>query len=255
MTALNYLILFCALAICSLVAVSIANEKERRVKAIRHQLRTLKRRVELLEELVIEVDLLVESRDITKHINDEIINLLDSMLQLDSRASYLYASLANAENRGTAFSSHSTPKTLKRLQENDADIAKARLYLTEAGRTLKHQQNTGKITLEEVQRLLQELNWAYLMVEVITHIAQGHRAINRNDTPHAHGFYKRAQNALLQSTHPDLRRLSMIDEINEILKGTRSALSFDLMPEHQYNPEENKYFDPTSTKKKPDKHE
>ncbi len=238
MTALAYLVLFCVLAMFSLVAVSIANERDRRSRLIRSKLKGLKRKVDELEELVIEVEMMVESRAIAKLINDEIIDMLHAMIKLDTSASYLHASLANAEKRGADLADESLPHTIDRMRESDSKIARGQHFLTEAGRVLKHQHAVGHISLEENNLFLSQLNWAFLMVDVISHIGQGHKAINRSDILSGHAFYKRAQQTLAQSAHSDPRRHRMIKELSEILNNRRKSLSRDLMPETQFNPDE-----------------
>ncbi|BFM16092.1 hypothetical protein R50073_22750 [Maricurvus nonylphenolicus] len=238
MTALAYLVLFCIIAIGSLIAVSVANERERRTRLIRRKLKDLKRKVDELEELVIEVDLLVESRAIAKIINDEIIDMLQAMIKLDPSATYLHANLGNAEKRSEELSNESQERTLSRLRESDSQIARAQHLLNEAGRVLKHQHAIGNISLEENNLFITQLSWSYLMVDVVSHIAQGHKALNRSDILTAHAFYKRAQQTLSQSAHSDHRRHRMIKELGEILSNRRKSLSTDLMPETHFNPDE-----------------
>ena len=76
------------------------------------------------------------------------------------------------------------------------------------------------------------------MVGAISHIGQGHKAAIRGDMLSAHAFYKKAQQLLIQSPHPEPRRRRMIKELGEILSNKRKSLSLDLMPEDFYNPEQ-----------------
>ncbi|NIB41291.1 hypothetical protein HBA55_16940 [Pseudomaricurvus alkylphenolicus] len=238
MSAFASLVIFCALAVLSLVTVSVINEREKRQKALMQKIKRLKHRARELEELVVEVDLLVESRAIARLINEEILELILAMKAADESATYLDASYQAAIARSENLADEGQVVTIDRLKGSDAQIARSQRSLEEAAGVIRKQQRSGKISLEEMNIFLSELSWAHLMVDVISHVAQGHRAINRNDVLSGHAFYKKAQQLLMQSAHSDKRRHRMIKELAEILSNRRRALSEDLMPETRINPEE-----------------
>ncbi len=231
------LIVFCALALASLLTVSLVNRKQHRTQVMRQKLKKLKRRIEDLEDLVVMLDQLVESRAIAKLINDEMIELLRGMLTLADSATYLEAKLSDAESMSQKLSHESPHRELCRLQDSDAQIARAEYALNEAGRILQSQYARSYITVEERDTFISELAWARLQVKVISHIGQGHRIIRTGDINDAHAFYRKAQHLLIQSKHPDPRRQRMIKEVSELLNLRRHVLSQDLMPETQYNPD------------------
>ena len=181
MSALAALIILCSLAVASLIAVSVINNREMKNNLVRQKLRQFKRRVEELEELVINLDQLVESRAIPKMVNDEIIELVSTMLELDSSARYLEASLINARKRAEELSDESEERPLMRLRNSDAQIARAKHMLNETGLVLRKQHSQGSLTISELETFIAELAWAQLMVDAISHIAQGHKAANRRD--------------------------------------------------------------------------
>lgn len=236
--ALASLIFFLFLAAGSLVTVSMINKKEKHQRIVRHRLNTMKLRVEELEELVLEIELLVETRAIPSLINEEIITMLEAMIDLDEQATYLNASLSSARSRAETLNDESEEKPIDRLKESDAQIAKARRSLEEGAKVLRQQQQKGRIDLSEMNSFIEELSWANLMVETITFVGQGHKALNRSDVLSAHAFYKKAQQVLMQTGHPDQRRHRMIKELSEMLSGMRRSISEDLMPENQFNPDE-----------------
>ncbi len=238
MSSAAILIIFCAIGFCSIVAVSLVNQRQRRTKVMRQKLNHMRRRVNELEDLVTAIDALVESRAIARLVNDEVINLLRAMLQLDHSAGHIQASLNAAENRATDLSQEGQDRQLNRLQESDAQIARAQHQLTEAGRVLRRQHAKGNLSIEELDVFSKELSWAYLLVGVISTVAQGHKALNRGNVVNAHAFYKKAQFSLTQSQHADPRRYRLIKEIGDLLQRRRRFLSPDLMPETQYNPPE-----------------
>lgn len=237
MSALTLLIVCSLVAVGAMITVTYANQREKKARLLRQRLKYLRLRTDDLEELVIELGMLVESKAIAQRVNDEIIDLLNDMLKLDPSATYLSASLANAELRMEQLGDESRDTPLDRLRESDVKIARAQHQLNEASKALRRQQQNGKLSMEEYSLFIFQLSWAHLMVSVISYIGQGHRAMNRGDVLSAHAFYKRAQQTLIQSSHSDPRRHRMIKEISEMLQSKRRFLSTDLMPETQYNPE------------------
>lgn len=231
MSALALLLIFAAAAMASLIMVSIANQKQARAKIVRHKLKQLRFKTEELEELVLTADQLLESRMVARLINDEIIDILENMLQLDSSAHYLENSLNNAQSRAQDYQQDSQNRSVNRVFDSDAQIAKAQHALTEMGRIVRAIHSQSRVSSDELHALISELSWAHLMADVISHIAQGHKAAIRGDFLNADAFYKKAKHSLVQNPHADDRRNRMIKEIGEINSGRRASLSTDLMHE------------------------
>jgi len=236
MTALFSLFFFIVLAAGSLITVSVINTKEKQKRFLRHKLAQMKQQVEELEELVIEVDQLVVSRSIAQLINDEIIEMLEAMIELDHSATYLEASLNSAKDRATHLFDETVERHIDRLKESDAQIAKAQKSLENAARIVRQQQAKGRISLQEMNTIIEELGWTHLMIDTVSYTGQGHKAINRHDPLTGHAFYKKAQQVLMQSASPDKRRHKLIRELSEILAAQRKSLSLDIMWEDHYNP-------------------
>jgi hypothetical protein len=237
MTASTSLILFAALAIISLLAVSWVNEREQRRKTLSKKLKELRQHISSTEELILEVDQMVESRAIAKLINDEIIEMILAMKSANPDTGYLNASHQTAISRAETLNDESIPVALDRLKDSDAQIARSKKILEEAAAILRRQQAGGKLSFEEMNAFLSELSWGHLMVEVITHVGQGHKAQRRQDVLSSHAFYKKAQQLLMHSSHPDKRRHRFIKELSEMLANKRLAISEDIMPETHLNPE------------------
>lgn len=236
MSSLSLLILLITIALFSLAVVSYINEREKRQKLLRKKLNEIKRKSGELEELVVELDQLVESRAIPRIINEDIIEMLAAAKDSGEDATFLEASYRAAIARHDVLSDEARDKVYDRLKESDKQIARAQKYLKEAGRIIRKQQGYGKISLEEMNAFIGELAWAHLTTEVITYVGQGHKATNRNDVLSAHAFYRKAQQLLANSAHTNPQRHRMIKELSDIMAGKRKAISTDLMPETQYNP-------------------
>mgnify|MGYP003683019089 CR=1 FL=1 len=237
MSAFASLILFVALAAFSLIAVSWVNSREIQRKVLSKKLKELRQHILNTEELILEVDQMVESRAISKLMNDEIIEMILAMKNANPESGYLDASHQTAIARADALNDESIPVVLDRLKESDAQIAKGQKTLENAAVILRRQQTSGKLSFEEMNAFLSELSWGHLMVEVLTHIGQGHKAQRRHDVLSAHAFYKKAQQLLMHSSHPDKRRHRLIKELSEMLANKRLAVSEDIMPENHLNPE------------------
>ncbi|MAZ89772.1 MAG: hypothetical protein CL693_19220 [Cellvibrionaceae bacterium] len=231
------LILFCALAVVSLIAVSWVNEREKRQRILTKKLKQMRHQIGSTEELIIEIEQMVESRAIAKLLNDEIIEMIHAMKTANPENGYLDASQQTAIARSETLNDESIPIALDRVKESDAQIARAQKSLEEAAAILRRQQATGKLSFEEMNAFLSELSWGHLMVEVVTHVGQGHKAQRRQDVLSSHAFYKKAQQLLMKSNHPDKRRHRFIKELSEILANKRTAISVDIMPETHLNPE------------------
>ncbi len=237
MSVFASLVLFCALAITSLIAVSWVNEREKRQRILTKKLKQMRHQVGTTEELIIEIEQMVESRAIAKLLNDEIIDMIQAMKAANPESGYLEASYQTAIARTETLNDESIPIALDRIKDSDAQIARAQKTLEEAAVILRRQQASGKLSFEEMNAFLSELSWGHLMVEVVTHVGQGHKAQRRQDVLSSHAFYKKAQQLLMKSNHPDKRRHRFIKELSEILANKRTAISVDIMPETHLNPE------------------
>lgn len=226
---------FLAIIALSLIVVSFVNRVQTRNRLIRQKCFQLKRRIDDLEELCSCIEPLLESVLIPRLINEEILDLIRSLEQLDSDAG-VSVKRATAEESGKILGTGQRTQVLYRVQPNDAAVARKKALLTEAARVVRRHQALGRLDASELDAYIRELSWAHLMVEVVTQVTQGHRAVNRSDPVAAYAFYRKAQNALMQANLNDNRRHRFIKEINDMLAGERLSISEELMPETQYNP-------------------
>lgn len=237
MSAFASLILLTIIAALAMSVVAYSNYKVEQTKRVRHRLQKLRARAEELEDMVIALDQLCESRTICKLVNEEIIELYESMMEIDTTAGYLQAGHANAKIRSEELSNELASRKLSRLCNSDAQIARLRAYVKEACKIIRMQHSQGKLTSTELQDFTLELEWYDLQVYVISNIVQGHKAYSKQDILTANAFYKKAQTELMKSTHPDERRHKMIKQLSDVLFGRRKALDEDLMSESEFNPE------------------
>ena len=239
MNTVSVLTLCLALMLFSLITVSFINQAQTRNRLIRNRLQTLKQRLGEFEELCASVEPLLESLQIPRIINDEVIDLIHAIQQLDGQASYLDVHLEQARALAKELSNDRRTQPIYRLMPSDAAIAKAKYYLTTAARIIRKQHAHGQLQTAEMEVHIRELTWAFIMVDVISYVGHGHKAVSRGDHLAAYSYYKKAQNILINSGMDEQRRHRFIRELSEILKNKRVALSLELMPESDYNPESN----------------
>lgn len=231
---------FSLLILLALTLVSLVNKLQNRKRIIRLKIQQLKTRVHELEDISLCIASLLESTDVPKLINEEIINLLQSIIQLDPEsATLLSLNMKNAENLLNSYARGANPSSMNRIQPSDSAIAKHQYYLTEAGKLIRRHKNLGRIEEVEMQAHIKELAWAHLMVATVSQVAQGHQALKRNELLLAAGHYKGAHALVRNSSITDEKRHRLLRELNELIDGKRLALSTDIMPETAYNPDSN----------------
>ena len=218
--------------LAALGLVSFINQMQKRERTRRLQQRQMRLQVELLEEVVDCLSQTLPNRQIAKHVNDEILDHLQRILQLERRnTTHIEANIKYAETRGNELVNlRSRPRT-SYLKESDVQIVQAQSHLNKAAHVLRHQHVLGRVSDEELDVYLNELNWAHLMVSAVSFIGQGYKASSRGDIFSAQAYYKKAQYLLIESNHPDPKRMRMIRELGETIAGTRKVLSEDLVPE------------------------
>lgn len=228
------LIILTLVMIIALILMSLANRAQQRARAKRHRQRQLRLRIELLEEVLDCLLNTLANAGIAEHINNEIVNLLEEVLELEQHnKAHFETLLANSKARGETLGSAKACANASLLRESDLQIAQTQDYLSQATQMLRNQQQQGKLSNEELVVYVTDLHWARLMVSVVSFIGQGYRASSRGDIFTATGFYKKAQNALIESMHRNPRRMRLIKELGEIIAGTRKTLSEDLIPDEK----------------------
>lgn len=238
MTAFTSLLVLITIAALSMSLVAYSNHLVAKAKKIAFRLEKMKVRVEELEDVVIVLDGLCEKRVIPKLINDEIISNYETMIEINSKATYLKAGLNNAEARAAELSDESSPRHISRICKSDAQIARYQAYLKESLGILRRQHMNSQFSNQDLQSFANEISWLQLQIKVISNIVQGHKAYAKDGVLKAHGFYKKAQSELLKSSHPDPRRTEMIEQMADVLFGRRKSLDVHLMPETDFNPDE-----------------
>jgi uncharacterized membrane protein len=225
------LILLVALVIFALVIVSAVNRAHEKNLTRRAHQRKLKVQADLLLDVANNLAHTLTSPAIAKYIIDEAILLLQQIQQLETGATdHIETNIRHAQLKVEDLMAGKFHASASFQKDSDAQISQTQAHLNEAGAIVRHLCAQGKITDTEMDRLISELSWAYLMVSAASYIAQGHKFATLQDRFTAQGYHQKALQLLLESTHPDPRRVRIIKELNEILAGTRQTISQDLIP-------------------------
>lgn len=231
------LLLLTLLLLFSLLIVHLVNLREERFRQIRSRQRRLRWRIDALEEVLVGIEETLPNRAIARCINREILHLLEQMLELEEGdKTHLETRIAHVRERADEMLHNQEPNHAGRLRESDAEMARAKECLDQAAKVLRRQDNVGRLEGETLSDYLLELSWTRLMIDVVTYIAEGHKALQRGDITTSQAYYKRAQGLLIGSDHPYPQRMAMIRELGDVIQGKRKALSQALMPETDYNP-------------------
>lgn len=232
----THIIIGCLITVgFALFAVSYINSMQTRKRLIRQRLTQLKRKVSEMEELASALGSLVDSPDIEKVVLEEILDTLRGMKQISTDNHSLAFNIESILNRLQELNLPDYQATLHRAFESDAQVAKARFQLSEAGRIVRKRQASGFLELPQMNIMIEELAWAHLMVLVITLTSQGHKAFEQGDVLRAYSFYKKAQETAMKTNISDERRHKLIKELGEMQSGNRKTLSVELMSEPQLN--------------------
>jgi hypothetical protein len=229
---MSVLIILVVLAMIALIIVSAINRAQEQAQLRRIQQRKLRVQAQALLDMVTVLEQTIPNRLIIKHINDEAIVLLNRVLALETRARlHIQNSIYTAQIHSDDLINGKVILSPSYQKDNDALINQTQLQITDAGKVLRHLCAQGTITEAELETFLNELIWAFLMISVMSFVAQGHKFMSQENILLAHNFYNKAQQLLIQSEHKNPNRLRMIKELGEIISGSRKKLSWDLMPE------------------------
>lgn len=226
----------------SLLLVGFADHMQTRRHVLQHKLQQMTLRIGELEEICAGVEPLIESILVPRLINDEILDLAQSIKRLDPNATSIDIKLEQAKELAEKFAAGQRSQPFYRVLPDEAAIAKHKQFLTEAGRIVRRHHALGRIQNADMESSIRELGWSHMMLDVVSLVVLGHQAVNRNDPVVAYGYYKRAQNLLMTSHLQDDRRHRLVREIDEILEGKRLALDEELMPESAFNPTQKPIF-------------
>lgn len=223
---MSLIVILVFLMLITLFGVSMLNRIQLRQRQRRLEQRRLRIKVEELAELVSCLEQTLPNRTITKLINDMVIALQHQMLELeDKNREHLEAAILKSEHHSEELLNPKSRQNISYQRDSDAQIAKTQLYLNEAMHLIMQLAAQGTINEIELDAYQVELRWAYLMVSVMSYIGQGDKSIAIGDRL---AFYRKAQQLLMESMHPDPRRLQMIKELSEMVDGERVGLSRDL---------------------------
>mgnify|MGYP005857712481 CR=1 FL=1 len=228
---MNSLLILTALLAFSLFAVHQVNRWEARLRQRRLRQHRLRMTLETLEEVLVEVESTLANPDLTRSLNDEILDRLQDLLNLaGSKGNLVQTRLHHAQERQDQMARAGNGPT-RFMRESDAQVAHTKACLHKAAEVLRKRGHLGILNSSELGRYLEQLRWAELMVDVVTFLAEGHKTLRRGDIIAALAYYKKAQSLLINSDHPNEARIKIVQELDEVITGKRKDISPNLIPE------------------------
>ena len=236
MSAIVIISLLLAITVMSLLVVNFVNRRETRRRLVTQRVAAIRRRIAELEEMSASVEPLLESTQIPRAINDEIVYQIETIVKLEPDNAYMEPTLKAAKGLSEDLALEKRSCQHNRTASSDSQVARCKYQLNEAAKLIRKNQLAARIDALEADTFIKELSWASMMIDVITFVNQGHISMKQGDVLKGYSYYKHAQQALIASPHPDERRHRFIREVSDMLVNRRIALSEDLMPETQNNP-------------------
>lgn len=231
---MNIIVIFGLLMVVGLIIVSLIHEKQKKEQMRRIQQRRLRIQVEELNEVLSCVEQTVGDKNLAKKINDLILGLLQTMRRLEDKPTpYVETALKKVLAYNQELETPQLHFRVRYERESDAQINKTQQQLINTIEILSSLTSQGRLTEAEFESYQNQLRWAHLMVAVMSFVAQGNKCLATNDRVTAQAFYHRALHQLMESPHPNPKRLGLIREINEMLEGNRTGLSINLITSDQ----------------------
>jgi len=225
-----------AFIVTSLLTLVLVNKKERRIEARQAWLRNLVRRCEELETIAQDTESLLHNQEILSTISTAIVNIYQQVYEEDNQAKHLEMRLNRAQHNLKQYQQGQIQRKLCRIRESDVGISKAIELLDQVQEILADANHNNRIDQAATDRMMTEIEYTRMSVEILSTVAQGHRYYSDDDFINANAHYYHAQKLAGQAKLNDPRRQQLVDEIGQLLSRERASLSAELMPEVEYNP-------------------
>lgn len=222
-----FLIIFLSLIVIgALFGLSLLDKIDQKNRNERLKLRRLQNYSEEIQDILSTLIDTIPNDKIILAINAYLIEQLEEILTIpEAPREATSLALDLAKERQMQWEQKIKPRFSRYARDSDAQIARAQLQINAAIEFLPLLASKGKITGSDLETFLTELRWAGLMVSVMSFVAQGERALVISDRFSGLAFFRKAQQLLMESLHPDPKRITIIRELSEIIDGERVKLS------------------------------
>lgn len=222
-----FLIIFLSLIVIgALFGLSLLDKIDQKNRNERLKLRRLQNYSEEIQDILSTLIDTIPNDKIILAINAYLIEQLEEILTIpEAPREATSLALDLAKERQMQWEQKIKPRFSRYARDSDAQIARAQLQINAAIEFLPLLASKGKITGSDLETFLNELRWAGLMVSVMSFVAQGERALVISDRFSGLAFFRKAQQLLMESLHPDPKRITIIRELSEIIDGERVKLS------------------------------
>ncbi|UTF60946.1 hypothetical protein [Gilvimarinus sp. DA14] len=232
MTALA-LIALITIALVALAAVNAINVRQQQLKQLARRREQLYQTLEQTEEALEACLQAVESTATCSEIAREKCALLEALLETEQQnPEPLKTRLAKAQAQLQQLSSGLSERELNRLCHSDSEIKMLQGKLLHALRHIQRRHAENHLTPEKYLEHCNQIEWARLMISVLSLVGAGYLARDNEQQISAINYFRKAQELLQGSQHPDSRRLPLIREISQLMQQNILYLSDEFFPEY-----------------------
>jgi tetratricopeptide (TPR) repeat protein len=221
MTPFWVLILLFVILLISVLGSTYAHYRQQNYVEVQQRIQQIRRNAEFYNELASAMASLTDNKEMPLELNKVAIQYYESILHIDANAAFVLPAIQNAKNFNDTIASDIN-NNIKTTFNSDAEIAKARGYLTQAERIFRKLKDRGVISLDLFNVFHQELVWLYLRCEVDSLKNQGEMASQRKDKIKSLSYYQTALNTLKKSAIVDPRKQALIKDISQKLQAGNS---------------------------------
>ncbi|WP_020210396.1 hypothetical protein [Gilvimarinus chinensis] len=227
------------ITLAALAGVNIINQRQQQLKQLARRREQLSLGLENLEEGLEACLQTVENTATCCELAREKCALLKALLDTEHPPSnkLVQARLDKAETELQQLSSGLIERRLDRLCHSDTEIKVQQAKLANALRFIHKRQTREQLTIDQALEHSNQIEWARLMISVLSMVGAGYLARENDQQISAFNYFRKAQELLQASQHPDPRRLALIRELSELMQQPGMHLSEEYFPE--YTPEEN----------------
>lgn len=221
------------ITILALVAVNAINLRQQTLKQLVRRQDRLYSDLEQIEEALTASLQYVEDIEVSSQLVREKLATLQSLLELERHnPAPLQARVEQAQAYLQNLSTGGLERQVNRYCYSDVEIKAAQEKLSRAAICLQQRWSGERMDREAANRCREQIDWAKLMVSVLSILGAAYSARDNNQNISALNYFRKVQSLLQASQHPDPRRLQLIKEIAEVIRLERPYVDNSLFPEY-----------------------
>ncbi|MCP8898815.1 hypothetical protein [Gilvimarinus xylanilyticus] len=221
------------ITIVALAAVNAINLRQQTLKQLARRQQRLYHDLEQLEEALAASLQYVEDIEVSRQLAKEKLATLQLLLELERHnPAPLQARVEQAQTYLQNLSTGGTERQINRYCYSDVEIKAAQEKLARAAVCLHQRWSSERMDREAANQCRQQIDWATLMVRVLSLLGAAYSARDNNQNISALNYFRKVQSLLQASQHTDPRRLQLIKEIAQVIRLEKPYIDAALFPEY-----------------------